>query len=152
MENPQQAQAAHDLAQKRIAAAKAGSERVLCLSPVTLVINGKTYPGDKRFEHLTTLPSEIAGLTALQKLALQDTQVAGIAPLAGLTALETLNLDSTQVADIAPLAGLIALQTLGLHDTQVADIAPLAGLNSLQVLWLQNTQVADIAPSPGWRS
>ncbi len=144
MENPEQQ--AHDLARERIAAAKAGSERALCLSPYDLKFDGKTYPGDKRLKHLTTLPPEIAGLTALQTLWLQETQVADIAPLARLTALHVLYLGGTKVADIAPLTGMTALHVLNLWRTQVTDIAPLAGLTALQTLNLENAQVADIAP------
>jgi len=47
MENP--AQEAHDLARERIAAAKAGGERALCLSTREFNFGGKPYPGDERF-------------------------------------------------------------------------------------------------------
>ncbi len=79
----------------------ADGERGLCLSPQQVVFRAKAYPSDERFAHLTALPPEIAGLTALQTLFLQDTQVADIASLAGLTALQTLWLQDTKVADIS---------------------------------------------------
>ena len=94
MENPEQE--AHDLARKRIAAAKADGERVLCLSTNGFNFDDKTYPGDERFDHLTALPPEIAGLATLQWLKLSGTQVTDIAPLAGLTALRTLDLVALQ--------------------------------------------------------
>ncbi len=92
MENPGQAQAqeAHELARERIAAAKENGERVLNLSAYEVDFDGKTYPGDKRFEHLASLPPEIAGLTALQSLGLEGTQIAGIKPLAKLEELSDL--------------------------------------------------------------
>ena len=91
----------------------------------------------------------LAGLTALQKLDLQDTPVSDLAPLAGLTALQELYLQDTSVSDLAPLAGLTALQRLYLQDTPVSDLAPLAGLTALQKLYLQDTPVSDLAPLAG---
>ncbi len=96
MKTPEQAQEAHDLARERIAEAKAGGERGLSLSPQGFDLDGKIYPGDERFDHLTALPPEIAGLATLQWLKLSGTQVTDIAPLAGLTALRTLDLVALQ--------------------------------------------------------
>ena len=112
MENPDQTQEAYDLARGHIAAAKEGGELGLNLSPRNFDFDGKTYAGDERFAHLTTLPPEIAELTARQGLSLANTQVADIAPLAGLTALQTLDLESTQVVGIALLAKLEELRDL----------------------------------------
>jgi internalin A len=53
-----------------------------------------------------------------------------LAPLAGLTALQRLDLDGTQVSDVSPLAGLAALQHLNLDGTQIRDVSPLAGLTA----------------------
>ncbi len=111
------AQEAHDLALERIVAAKESGEQALCLSPREFNFGGKPYPGDERFEHLTALPLEITGLTALQSLNVSVTQVADITPLAGLTALQKIELHDTQFADISPLAGLTALQTIALGGT-----------------------------------
>lgn len=126
------------------------------------------------FSALEKLPPEIAGLTELQSLRLDGTQVTDIAPLADLIALQTLWLTGTQVADITPLAGLTALQTLGLDDTRVVDVSSLAGLTALQALslggkqtgdistlaglitlqtlWLSNTLVVDISPLAGLKA
>ena len=70
--------------------------------------------GRQGFKHLTSLPPDIANLTALTSLNLSRTQVSDIAPLAGLTASTGLDLDDTQVSDIAHLAGLTALTRLDL--------------------------------------
>ena len=75
-----------------------------------------------------------AGLTALQSLRLQGTQVSDLTPLAGLAALQSLDLDSTQASDLTPLAGLTALQSLNLYSTQVSDLAPLNVLASLKFI------------------
>jgi hypothetical protein len=104
--------------------------------------------GFDRVENFSNL-TPLAGLSALQSLSLDSTQVADLAPLEGLSALQSLSLDGTQVTDLAPLAGLSALQHLLLDGTQVADLAPLAGLRALQELYLNNTQVADLAALAG---
>ena len=57
--------------------------------------------------------------------------MSNVAPLAGLTALQSLDLDGTQVSDVAPLTGLTALQNLFLTGTQVSNVASLAGLRRL---------------------
>lgn len=43
-----------------------------------------------QLRYLASIPASIAGLTALQRLSLDNTQVADLAPLAGLTALQDL--------------------------------------------------------------
>ena len=109
----------------------------------TLRLNGEA------FRNLETLPPEISGLTGLQIISLNSTQVSDLAPLAGLTGLKVLLFNSTQVSDLAPLAGLTKLGRLELCDTQVSDLAPLAKLTELQVLLLHDTRVSDLAPLAG---
>src|ERR1017187_8523565 len=69
-----------------------------------------------------------------------------IGPLAGLSALQLLAVSGTKVSDLAPLAGLSALQSLSVSGTQISDLAPLAGLSALQTLWVNSTRVSDLAP------
>jgi Leucine-rich repeat (LRR) protein len=88
----------------------------------------------------------LAALTALEELTLNQTAVSDLAPLAALTALRTLRLNQTAVSDLAPLATLTALENLSLNQTAVSDLAPLAALTALQVLWLNQTAVSDLAP------
>ncbi len=119
-----------------------------------LILEGKSPPkpwrpfiveldfgGEKGLKNL----SPLAGLTNLQHLDLNNTQVSDVAALAGLTNLQRLDLNNTQVSDVAALAGLTNLQSLALGDTQVSDVAALAGLLSLQSLSLGHTQVSDVA-------
>ncbi|MCC5985823.1 MAG: hypothetical protein JJU42_15820, partial [Rhodobacteraceae bacterium] len=87
----------------------------------------------------------LQGLTSLQTLRLDSTQVSDLAPLQGLTSLQTLRLDSTQVSDLAPLQSLTNLQTLSFGGTQVSDIAPLQSLTGLKSLGL-GAKVSDLAP------
>jgi internalin A len=93
--------------------------------------------------------SPLARLGQLQKLSCDSTQVSDLAPLAGLTNLQELSCDSTQVSDLAPLAGLTNLQELYCNSTQVSDLAPLAGSTNLQELNCGSTQVSDLAPLAG---
>ena len=99
---------------------------------------------------LTRLPDEIAGLTGLQWLSLDNTGVtdAGLAALGGLTGLQRLYLANTGVTDagLEALRGLTGLQSLSLANTGVTDagLAALRGLPGLRTLWLNNTGVRDL--------
>ena len=85
----------------------------------------------------------------MQRLLLDQTAVADLAPLQGLTGLQNLSFDHTAVADLAPLQGLTGLRVLSLGKTAVADLTPLQGLTGLQRLWLNQTAVADLTPLQG---
>ncbi|MEL6999893.1 MAG: leucine-rich repeat domain-containing protein, partial [Pseudomonadota bacterium] len=90
--------------------------------------------------------SPLQGLSGLQMLRLTNTQVSDLYPLQGLSGLQGLSLNNTQVSDLAAIQGLRALQKLNLDNTQVSDLSPLAGLSGLQELDLINTQVSDLSP------
>jgi internalin A len=64
-------------------------------------------------------------------LDLEGAAVTDLSPLAGLTALRRLGIFETQVTDLSPLAGLTALRRLGIFETPVTDLSPLAGLTNL---------------------
>jgi Leucine-rich repeat (LRR) protein len=99
------------------------------------------FDGEKGLSDLAPL----AGLSALQTLVLDRTQVSDLTPLAELRALRRLSLDRTQVGDLTPLAGLRALQALVLDNSRVNDLTPLVELIALQRLSLGNTLVSDLA-------
>lgn len=86
---------------------------------------------DSAFRNLGRLPPEIAKLTGLQTLHLNDTQVTDLAPLAELVRLKVLNLDNTRVTDISPLASLKELLSLQFINIQAEDLRPIAGLSKL---------------------
>lgn len=149
------AEKAYAEAERRIAAAQASHATELdvelrYLSLIPRVADRPHCPADPLARpYASGRPRPMAGLTALQHLALDGTRVADLAPLAGLTALQSLSLDRTPVADLAPLAGLTALQTLSLDRTRVADLAPLAGLTALENLSLDHTRVVDLETNCG---
>jgi hypothetical protein len=103
---------------------------------------------DLSVRHLARIPS-LAGLTALQLLRLESTQVSDLTPLADLPALQVLDLSRTPVSDLTPLSGLTTLQSLGLRHTAVSDLRPLSSLHALQSLNLGGTGVSDLAPLAG---
>ncbi|MEM1390719.1 MAG: leucine-rich repeat domain-containing protein, partial [Pseudomonadota bacterium] len=90
--------------------------------------------------------SPLSGLSGLQTLDLDGTQVSDLSPLRGLSELRALYLRDTQVSDLAPLRGLSGLQTLDLDGTQVSDLSPLRGLSEFIFLFLDRTQVIDWSP------
>jgi len=87
--------------------------------------------------------SALSGLTGLQYLFLDNTQVSDVSALSGLTGLQSLSLDNTQVSDVSALSGLTGLQSLYLTDTQVSDVSALSGLTGLEYLFLTNTPVSE---------
>lgn len=101
------------------------------------------------FRFLEKVPPEVAELTMLRHLQLNDTNVSDISPIATLTGLTSLNIDRTQVFDLAPLTTLTNLMSLWLERTDVFDIAPLAALKDLYELRLDKTQISDLAPLAG---
>lgn len=86
---------------------------------------------DSKFSALRTIPHDIAGLTALRVLSLDDTDVTSLDPLQSLPALQSLTLDRSRVTDLAPLASFTALHSLSLDDTQVSDLRPIKDLPHL---------------------
>ncbi len=123
-----------------------GNVEVADLTPLSgLTALQRLYLNQTGVTDLTPL----AGLTGLQELWLNQTGVTDLTPLAGLTALQWLWLNQTGVTDLTPLAGLTGLQGLRLSQTGVTDLTPLAGLTGLQELWLNQTGVTDLTPLRG---
>jgi Leucine-rich repeat (LRR) protein len=67
--------------------------------------------------------------------------VSDISALRGLTQLQSLDLQGTQVSDISALRGLMQLQSLTLGFTRVSDISALRGLILLRELDLTGTPI-----------
>ena len=84
--------------------------------------------------NLSRLPAEIAALSNLTTLYLNDNQIVDVSPLAGLTKLMFLFLGYNQIVDVRPLAALSNLMRLYLNDNQIVDLQPLLKL-------LENIQV-----------
>ncbi|MEM6905378.1 MAG: hypothetical protein AAF568_05750 [Pseudomonadota bacterium] len=111
--NPEQLEA-YRLAETRIAEAKAGLHKYLDLSSdeYKYLIADDISGGIKRFRHLTRIPPEIADLTWLTRLDLEQTDISDLSLLRGLTALTTLDLDDSLATDLSPLVGMERLETL----------------------------------------
>lgn len=132
-----------------------------------------------QFDHpdtaaLTHLPPELARLTSLHTLILDNTSVtdAGLEVLRGMKGLRTLWLSNTSVTDVGfeVLRGLTSLQELRLDHSKVTDaglevvrgmiglqmlilssnrtteagLEALMGLTGLRGLWLNDTEVRDL--------
>jgi len=122
---------AYKAAQRLIAKAKAEGAPVLSF-------------GADETRALTRLPPEIADLSALRSLDLDNTQIADLQSLTALTGLTTLSLNSTQITDLQPLTALIGLTVLYLNNTPISDLQPLTALTGLTELWLSNTRIRDL--------
>ncbi len=102
--------------------------------------------------YLEAISSDIHSLVglehfiALQRLILNNNQIADVSPLAPLTNLRVLYLFNNQIADVSPLAALNNLEWLRLSNNQIADVSPLAALNNLEGLRLSRNQIADVSP------
>ncbi|MBE9092012.1 leucine-rich repeat domain-containing protein [Microcystis aeruginosa LEGE 11464] len=102
---------------------------------------------DLSIKNLTEIPPEIADLTSLQGLFLDNNQISEIREaLAQLTSLQVLNLNNNQISEIPEaLAHLTSLQELDLSINQISEIPEaLAQLTSLQYLYLSYNQIREI--------
>lgn len=88
----------------------------------------------------------LQGLTTLELLSLNGTDVADLGQLRGLGRLHTLTIDRTKVRDLSPLADLPALEELSMFDVQATDLAPLMGLQKLRCLSMMSARPADLRP------
>lgn len=89
--------------------------------------------------------SPLASLVDLQFLNCSISMVEDLSPLVSLTDLQTLDCSETLVSDLTPLRSLAALRKLDFADTVVADLSPLALLTSLQEINCSRTEVSDLS-------
>jgi Leucine-rich repeat (LRR) protein len=87
----------------------------------------------------------LAGLTALESLALGETGCSNLAFAASLPDLRELDLWGDAVTDLAPLTGATNLARLELNGNHVTNAAPLASCTNLQWLSLNGNRVGDLA-------
>jgi len=87
----------------------------------------------------------LSGLTCLEYLDLEGTNVSDISALSELTNLEIITLSETKVTDLSPLRNLINLEELYLTGTPVSDISALRNLTKLKKLKLYQTKVTGIS-------
>jgi hypothetical protein len=129
-------------------------ERIFRVDRIDIHLGGSGFAGggvvlrSSDFNNLELL----AGLTNLQGLDLDRTQVNDLTPLVGLPQLRWLNASYTQVSDVTPLFDLTNLKYLYLYETLVSDINPLSKLTNLQELGLNGTKVSDLTPLAGLKN
>ncbi len=56
-----------------------------------------------------------------------------VTPLEGLSGLQWLDLDGTEVTNLTPLAGLSGLRSLDIRTTNVTDVSPVEHLKDLKI-------------------
>ena len=101
---------------------------------------------------LKEVPSEVAELSGLETLRLNNNQITAIPEVLGrLTNLQWLDLDNNQIAAIPEVLGrLTNLQRLYLHNNQITAIPEVLGrLTNLQRLYLHNNQITAIPEALG---
>ncbi|GAA0290273.1 leucine-rich repeat domain-containing protein [Rhodovulum strictum] len=104
----------------------------------------------EKFRALEELPAEIADLSGLQVLWLDNTAIndEGLGAIEGLKGLENLSLFRTAVTDagLRHLTGLTQLQSLTLSKTAITDagVRFLSRLVGLQGIFLSNTAITDL--------
>lgn len=92
-----------------------------------------------RLRYEVTAVHQLANLTGLVDLDLQDTGVSNLAPLASLTELRSLRLGGTKISELEPLADLRNLEAIYLDNTIITDLTPLAGLTKLRTVSVVDT-------------
>ena len=99
------------------------------------------------FDDLHILPA----MTKLRSLYLQDMDtLRDLTDIAPLTSLETLVINNTYLESIEGIAALTKLTRLDLRHNRIADISPLAGMTfpDMMVLDLAENRIEDISPLP----
>lgn len=97
-----------------------------------------------------TLPSSLAGLTALEWFVASDNQLTGPIPsLTGLTVLKYFYAWGNQLTGPIPsLTGLTALEFFSVADNQLTGPIPsLTGLTALESFWVSGNQLTGAIPS-----
>ena len=102
-------------------------------------------------EQLTELNS-IAGLTKLQELWLESSQVSSLAPLANFAELRELKITNAKFDDLSPLRNLSNLEKLDVGGCEISDLEPLTDLTSLLELDVGDTRIDDITSLVGLKN
>ncbi|MEM7060486.1 MAG: hypothetical protein AAF557_23145 [Pseudomonadota bacterium] len=139
---------AYELAQRRIADAKARGAKLLDLSgDVDLSqFEDEEADGDMRLTHLTLLPPEIKDMQGLRALFLVETEVSDLNDVKYLTSLETLFVNKSPVNQIEPVRELSGLKQLNVAHSRVADLSPLAGHSKLENIHFANIPACKADP------
>ena len=98
---------------------------------------------------LSSLPPEIAQLSALTSLSLSNNQLSSLpSEIAQLSALTSLSLSSNQLSSLPPeIAQLSALTSLSLSSNQLSSLPPeITQLNALTSLFLSGNQLSSLPP------
>ncbi|MBC7775420.1 MAG: leucine-rich repeat domain-containing protein, partial [Phycisphaerae bacterium] len=95
---------------------------------------------------ISRLEDRLSKLQNLKFLSFSgQNDISDISSLGGLTNLQILVCDFTQVRDLSPIAALTNLREIYFDSTPVSDLSPIAALTNLQLLDCQNTQVDDLS-------
>lgn len=89
---------------------------------------------------------ELAGLTKLEKILLEDNKISDLTPLAGLFRLRTLEVAYNKIQDISPLYGLDNVEVLDVIGNQITGIKGIGSMRKINTLRLSKNQIRDISP------
>jgi Leucine-rich repeat (LRR) protein len=142
-------------------------ESMLACSGFSIEHLKKRHSLDLRFGRIYDI-TPLGGLTNLEELYIDGSNISNFTPLTYLTNLKTLNIYSNIISDITPLARLtnlselslmsckisdltfmasfINIKTLNLYGNNISDVTPLAKLTNLQYLVLSNNLISNLAP------
>jgi len=115
-----------------IALGKSATASILPAELATLTslsIRNQTITDLRGLEHATSLTELNLG---------GNGSLANLSPLSGLTSLQRLNLNGSDVSNLMPLSGLPNLRRLELVNANVTNVGPLSGVTSLRELFLRN--------------
>ncbi|WP_018657658.1 NACHT domain-containing protein [Actinomadura flavalba] len=115
------------------------------LAPLTRR-NGLTSLALRRFDAASFPGHELARLTELQDLRLENVETIDLTPVATLPKLHALGLMAAGVRDVTPLGALRDLRYLNLSSNPITDLRPLRGFPSEGYVNVTHTEVADLSP------
>lgn len=92
---------------------------------------------------------DILKMPNLQQLYLGGNDLTDVSQLAQLTQLIYLNIDENKVTDLSFVPSLTSLMELSANNNQISDLSPLEGQTNILRLYLSNNQITDITPVEG---
>ncbi len=120
-------------AKKLIAEAKASGATLLNLSSDETIA-------------LTKIPPEIAELSELASLVLNNTNISDLGPIRAMRGITYLSIYNTSVGDLKPISGLQGLGFLDLGKTLVRELTQISDMRSMTALFISDTAISDLGP------
>ena len=124
-------------------------------APAQVIIGGEAFPDNLTRPDLADrglTDEDIAGLCNMKRLtflSLNGNPITDPSCIAGLTDMESVHFNDTDVSDIGFVQGMDKLRSISGECTQVSDLSPLEDKTLLESVFFGDSLVTDISPISG---